>query len=79
MMPQKGPHGDWPDSGEIDILEYLGWDNDFAHSDAHTKDHNFLQGYNYGWSDWIENQENRYRTYGIEWWYNRIDFCIDGV
>jgi beta-glucanase (GH16 family) len=79
MMPQNGLYGGWPDSGEIDILEYVGWDNDNAHVNAHTKDHNFLQGNNYGWSGGVGGMENSYHTYAIEWWYDRIDFYIDGV
>ncbi|MEM9238135.1 MAG: carbohydrate-binding protein, partial [Verrucomicrobiota bacterium] len=79
MMPQNGLYGRWPDSGEIDILEYVGWDNDIAHVNAHTRDNNFLLGTNYGWSGWVGGQENSYHTYGIEWWYDRIDFYIDGV
>jgi len=79
MMPQNSLYGGWPDSGEIDILEYVSWDNDIAHVNAHTKDHNFLIGTNYGWSGWVGNQETSYHTYAIEWWYDRIDFYIDGI
>lgn len=79
MMPQKSLYGGWPDSGEIDILEYVGWDNDNAHFNAHTKDHNFLNGNNYGWGGWIGGMENSYHTFAIEWWYDRIDFYIDGI
>ena len=79
MMPQNGLYGGWPDSGEIDILEYVGWDNDVAHVNAHTKDHNFLLGTNYGWSGWVGGLENSYHIYTVEWWHDRIDFYIDGV
>ncbi|MGB6220830.1 carbohydrate-binding protein [Haloferula sp.] len=79
MMPQNGLYGGWPDSGEIDILEYVGWDNDIAHVNAHTRDRNFLIGTNYGWSGWVGGMENSYHTYGIEWWHDRIDFYIDGI
>lgn len=78
MMPQNGLYGGWPDSGEIDILEYVGWDNDNAHFNAHTQDHNFLNGNNYGWGGWVGGMENSYHTYAIEWWHDRIDFYIDG-
>jgi beta-glucanase (GH16 family) len=79
MMPQKSLYGEWPNSGEIDILEYVGWDNDIAHVNAHTRDFNFLIGNNYGWSGWVPNLENEYHTYAVEWWHDRIDFYIDGV
>ncbi|MEM9079422.1 MAG: carbohydrate-binding protein [Verrucomicrobiota bacterium] len=79
MMPQHGLYGGWPNSGEIDILEYVGWDNDIAHVNAHTQDHNFLLGTNYGWSGYIGNLENSYHTYAVEWWHDRINFFIDGV
>ncbi|MEM0898141.1 MAG: carbohydrate-binding protein [Verrucomicrobiota bacterium] len=79
MMPQHSLYGGWPDSGEIDIMEYVGWDNDIAHVNAHTKDRNFLLGTNYGWSGWVANQETAYHTYTVEWWYDRMDFYIDGI
>ncbi|MGC6581606.1 MAG: carbohydrate-binding protein [Akkermansiaceae bacterium] len=79
MMPNYGLYGGWPDSGEIDILEYVGWDNDKAHVNAHTKDRNFLLGTNYGWSGHVGGLEDSYHTYAVEWWHDRIDFYIDGI
>lgn len=68
----------WPDCGEIDILEYVGFNPNFIHGTAHAK--------NYYWK--IDEQqtkfipvsgvETEYHSYGIEWYEDRIDFLFDG-
>ena len=68
----------WPDCGEIDIMEYVGFNPNFIHGTAHAK--------NYYWK--IDKQqtkfipvsgvETEYHRYGIEWYEDRIDFLFDG-
>lgn len=68
----------WPDCGEIDIMEYVGYNPNVIHGTAHAK--------NYYWK--IDEQqtkqipvtgvENEYHVYGIEWYEDRIDFLFDG-
>jgi len=68
----------WPDCGEIDIMEYVGFNPGFIHGTAHAK--------NYYWK--IDEQqtkqisvpdvEDEYHLYGIEWYEDRIDFLFDG-
>jgi len=68
----------WPDCGEIDIMEYVGYNPDVIHGTAHAK--------NYYWK--IDEQQTKqipapgvegdYHVYGIEWYEDRIDFLFDG-
>src|SRR4026208_2586222 len=39
MLPTERSYGEsyWPDNGEIDIMEHVGYDPDVVHGSAHTK------------------------------------------
>ena len=37
MMPTDSLYGDWPKSGEIDIMEHVGFDQDRIHGTVHTE------------------------------------------
>lgn len=37
MLPTDWKYGGWPNSGEIDILEHVGYDQDVVHISVHTK------------------------------------------
>ncbi|ULT24645.1 glycoside hydrolase family 16 protein [Sphingobacterium sp. E70] len=40
MLPTDWKYGGWPNSGEIDILEHVGYEQDVVHISTHTKAYN---------------------------------------
>jgi beta-glucanase (GH16 family) len=65
----------WPKSGEIDIMEYVGFQPDTTHSNVHTK-------FQAGVTDFhmvipLETAEEDFHTYGLIWTSNSLDFYID--
>ena len=65
----------WPLSGEIDVMEYVGFQPDTTHSNVHTK-------YQAGVTDFhmmipLETAEEDFHTYGLIWTSNSLEFYID--
>lgn len=65
----------WPMSGEIDIMEYVGFQPDTTHSNVHTK-------FQAGVTDFhklitLETAEEEFHTYGLIWTPNSLEFYID--
>lgn len=79
MLPTDNIFGGWPNSGEIDIMEYLGHQTNTAYGTIHYSlngSHNF-EGDNYvlpsgGYND-------AFHTFTIEWESDEIRWYIDGV
>ena len=43
MLPTDWKYGGWPASGEIDIMEHVGYDQGVIHGTAHSKKYNHIQ------------------------------------
>lgn len=69
----------WPDCGEIDIMENVGFDPDVIHGNVHTKAYNHVLGTNKGNKVTVEKPYEDFHIYSIEWYENRIEFFIDGT
>lgn len=69
----------WPACGEIDIMEYVGFDPHMVHGNVHTTDYNHRIGTNKGDSIELEEPWNQFRVYAIEWYEDRIDFFVDDI
>lgn len=80
---QGGQHGKdgcdaWPNSGEIDIMEHVGYDMNRVHGTVHNKD-------NY-WANWRQrkgsveagNVDTGFHVYSLEWTPDRIEVFYDG-
>ena len=48
MLPTDWKYGNWPASGELDIMENVGYDSMKVHFNIHTKAYNHSIGTNKG-------------------------------
>lgn len=69
----------WPACGEIDIMEYVGYDPKIVHANVHTKAYNHSIGTNKGDKIELEKPWEKFHVYAIEWFDDRIDFFVDDV
>lgn len=79
MLPTDNVYGGWPYSGEIDIMEAVGFETDTVHWNIHTKAHNWGDNRSVGDHDTIENIATEFHRYGVKWLEDRIMFYVDGV
>lgn len=77
MLPTDWEYGGWPSSGEIDIMEYVGYDPGVVHGTVHTAAYNHTLGTQKGASYSVPDAETEFHIYSIEWTVNKIDFYID--
>jgi len=77
MLPEDNVYGGWPRSGEIDIMEHVGYEPTALYGTVHTKSFNHGIGTQVGDSLVVIDMEKAFHTYGIEWSENKIDFYCD--
>lgn len=77
MLPTDWVYGGWPDSGEIDIMEHVGYEPSLIYGTVHTKAFNHVLETHVGDNITIEDCENQFHVYSIEWTETKIDFFVD--
>lgn len=78
MLPTDWEYGNWPASGEIDIMEHVGYDPGVIHATVHTADLNHTKGTQVGKNTTVEDCMTQYHVYSVEWYPDHIDAFIDG-
>lgn len=79
MLPTTEKYGAWPKSGEIDIMENVGFEPDVIHWNTHTEAFNHSIGTNKGDKNSFSEPYNKFHVYTIEWNEDKIEFFVDGV
>jgi len=77
MLPTDWAYGNWPRSGEIDIMEHVGYWKDSLFGSVHTDDYNGMKGTQRTKSMTIHNMSNEFHTYTMEWTSKDICFYAD--
>ncbi len=77
MLSSDWQYGGWPQSGEIDIMEHVGYAQDTIHGTIHTEAYNHGIGTQKGQNIRIENTSTEFHTYSIEWTEDKIKWSID--
>jgi len=79
MLPTDWKYGGWPASGEIDIMEHVGFDPNVIHGTVHTQAYNHTIGTQKGKAIAVGDATNAFHTYSLEWTPERIDIFVDGT
>jgi beta-glucanase (GH16 family) len=67
----------WPTKGEVDIMEFVGFDSNRIHSAIHTKDKNHNLNNAVSQATYVEDLSTNFHVYSAEINEERIDFWID--
>ena len=77
MLSTDWEYGGWPESGEIDIMEHVGYDPNVIHGSIHTLAYNHTIGTQKTATLTIPTATSEFHLYAIEWFEDHIDFYID--
>jgi beta-glucanase (GH16 family) len=79
MLPTNWQYGGWPESGEIDIMEHVGFEPDSVWTSVHTKAYNHVIGTQKtkGW--FLPDANENFHVYSIEWTEDKVVGLVDGI
>lgn len=67
----------WPDDGEIDIMEHVGWDQGKIHASIHCKKYYHSIGTQKTSNILVEDCSEQFHRYGAEWDSERVKISVD--
>lgn len=76
MMPVN--FKSWPDDGEIDIMEEVGYNPNYVSSSLHSKSHSHLNNTQLTHEMKCNGAEGEFHIYAIEWTAKNITTYVDG-
>lgn len=79
MLPTKWRYGNWPKSGEIDIMENVGYNPDSIFCTVHTGAYNHTLGTQVGTKIYAPDNRDVFHVYSIEWDETSIKGFIDNT
>jgi beta-glucanase (GH16 family) len=81
MLPKDWTYGNgsWPDNGEIDIMEQVGYDPNTIHATVHTKLFNHVLGTQVGKSTVVNTATSAFNDYVLEWRPNQVAVFVNGL
>ncbi len=78
-LGRTDPPTRWPAQGEIDIMEYVGFDPHRIHANVHTTAYNHRKGTGRGSAITIDQPWTRFHEFAVEWHEDRLEFFCDDV
>lgn len=79
MLPTDWEYGDWPASGELDIMENVGYDSTCINSNIHTKAYNHTIGTNKGDKVYLVDPWDTWHIYKVEWYADSVSYWVDNT
>jgi beta-glucanase (GH16 family) len=77
MLPTEWAYGGWPKSGEIDIMEHVGYDMNVIHGSTHSLKYYFKENTQKTNTIKIDNVDSEFHVYSMEWSPNRVVMLVD--
>jgi beta-glucanase (GH16 family) len=67
MLPTLQSYGGWPNSGEIDIMEHVGFDPDLVHASIHSRAYHHSINTQKTASIKVQTSRSAFNVYAVEW------------
>ncbi|WMN06598.1 glycoside hydrolase family 16 protein [Marivirga arenosa] len=77
MLPTLDKRIEWPKDGEIDIMEYVGYNPGTVYGTIHTESYNHIKGTEKSDSIKVEDADENFHTYAIHWTDQKIEWLVD--
>ena len=75
LLPEGGT---WPDQGEIDVMEMVGWDPNVVHATLHSGKYNHRLGTQRGAEVRVPTSCTAFHRYQLDWQRDAITIGVDG-
>lgn len=69
---------EWPDDGEIDIMEHVGFNQGTVHASVHCKQYNHVINTQKTATTPLKDCSERFHVYGVEWNKDSLQISVDG-
>lgn len=69
----------WPACGEIDLVEFVGFDPDRLHFNIHTAAYNHVKKTNKGRSLSVPDAAGAWHVFALEWHRGKVELFLDGA
>ena len=69
----------WPQCGEVDVMEHVGYDPDTIVGSIHSTSYNHVKGTQKTKRIFIKNPYTEFHIYGCEWNTEKMVFLLDGM
>ncbi|MEP6735603.1 MAG: glycoside hydrolase family 16 protein [Chryseolinea sp.] len=79
MLSTDWSYGGWPASGEIDIMEHVGFDPGVIHGTIHTELYNHIKGTQKEGKVTVNDVQDAFHVYAIEWTKTTMSFYVDST
>lgn len=79
MLPTVDGKMHWPLDGEIDIMEYVGYNPGTVYGTIHTEKYNHVNGTEKSDSISISDANEAFHTYAIHWTNQKIEWIVDDI
>lgn len=77
MLPTDWKYGGWPASGEIDIMEHVGYDPGVIHGTIHTESYNHIKQTQKEGKITVTDAQDTFHVYTVDWYKDKMDFYVD--
>ena len=78
LLPADNPLK-WPDDGELDIMEEVGFQPNVIYGTAHSKWYNGAQGTQKGGNLTVSTAQDSFHVYTLEWTAHKVEWFVDSI
>jgi len=68
----------WPEDGEVDIMEHVGYDQGVINASVHCKKYNWRDNTHKKVAKLVADCSDQFHVYGMEWNVDSIQISVDG-